>query len=367
MINLETCTDHQFWVEWRSLSDIEKAAFPDDVRAKFYARFNKISPFKSDSRYERAAERGKQYLEESAAQNDEYETQLASVIHIDPAGPTILGPDDYYEAVDALWEAGLPKGAKTGWSSLDSYYTVAPGQMTILTGWPGSGKSEWLDHLMINLTAQNWKFAVFSAENLPVELHIAKLLEKRLGLPFSEGPRQRIPRDELSEHCIDLANNFRFICQQERAVNLDDIIKSANQWLLTDDGRKRGLVIDPWNEVEHNRPRHIMETEYISQSLSRVRNWGRQNGVHIWLVAHPAKQARDEGLLPIPKPDMISGSQHWWNKADCALTVYRQPVDEGSAFANQVEIHIQKIRFKNIGKLGKVTLNYDKVTGRYTE
>src|SRR5690348_17390430 len=37
----------------------------------------------------------------------------------------------------------------------------------------------------------------------------------------------------------------------------------------------------------------------------------RSNGVHVWLVAHPAKQKRgDDGKLPIPTPDMISGSQH---------------------------------------------------------
>jgi hypothetical protein len=40
-------------------------------------------------------------------------------------------------------------------------------------------------------------------------------------------------------------------------------------------------------------------------------------------VAHPQKVARENGKLPVPRPDMISGSQHWWNKADNAITVWR--------------------------------------------
>jgi twinkle protein len=61
---------------------------------------------------------------------------------------------------------------------------------------------------------------------------------------------------------------------------------------------------------------------------------------------------------------MISGSQHWWNKADCALTVWR---DSEYPDSQEVDIHIQKVRFKHIGRPGMVTLRYDRVTGRYHE
>jgi hypothetical protein len=33
----------------------------------------------------------------------------------------------------------------------------------------------------------------------------------------------------------------------------------------------------------------------------------------------------------------------------------------------EVEIHIQKIRFKHVGRLGMVTLVYDRITGKYYE
>lgn len=352
MSDLLSSSDGDFERAWFSMSDEERSALPSDIKSQGFDRINRLHSYVGDS------------IERLRREQEREDRPKATVTALDPHAPSIMGADDYYEAVDALWAAGLPKGAKTGWPSVDAHYTVAAGQMTILTGWPGSGKSEWLDHLMVNLSRQSWKFAVFSAENLPVEFHIAKLLEKRVGKPFGDGPNPRIPREELAEHCMELTNNFRFICQKERAVNLEDIIKASGQWLLNDDGRQPGLIIDPWNEVEHARPRHVSETEYISSSLSYVRNWARQNGVHIWIVAHPAKQPRNDGKLPIPTPDMISGSQHWWNKADAAITVYRDPSDLDS---RETSIFVQKIRFKNIGIPGEIKLRYDRVTGRYSE
>ena len=49
---------------------------------------------------------------------------------------------------------------------------------------PGSGKSEFIDQIMMNLAEkESWKFAVCSFEN-PVPFHIAKLAEKLVSLIF---------------------------------------------------------------------------------------------------------------------------------------------------------------------------------------
>ncbi len=279
-------------------------------------------------------------------------------------GPTMRGATEYLSEVESLWLAGLPPGDKTGWPSVDKHYTVCPGQMSIITGWPGAGKSEWLDALMVNLARQSWKFAVFSAENMPVQVHISKLMEKMAGMPFGNGPTPRIPQDSIAEYCDELSTAFRFISPRNDCLSLKRVVETAQSWLLENDGRKAGLVIDPWNELEHWRDRQFSETEYISQSLSFVRNWARANNVHVWIVAHPQKVPRDNGKLPVPRPDMISGSMHWWNKADCAIAVWRDPEQPE---ARSVDVIVQKVRFKHIGRPGVITLNYDRATGRYSE
>jgi twinkle protein len=55
---------------------------------------------------------------------------------------------------------------------------VVPGELTIVTGLANSGKSEWLDALVVNLAERyGWTFGVCSLENTPV-MHSTKLMEK---------------------------------------------------------------------------------------------------------------------------------------------------------------------------------------------
>jgi len=279
--------------------------------------------------------------------------------------PKLESPISHSDEVLRLWRDGMPSGDKTGWRSLDKHYTVVPGQLTIVTGWPGHGKSEFIDALMINLSQAGWKFAVFSFENQPVSFHITKMLEKIAGKPFGLGVNERISEDELNELNDELGQSFAFTGCTSGSFKLKDVLGAAQVHLGKFPESKRGVVIDPFNELEHWRPPGQSETEYISQTLSMVRNWARLNNVHVWLVAHPQKMRRnDEGKLPVPRPDMISGSQHWWNKADCALTVWR---DNERPDSNAVEVHIQKIRFKHVGMVGMVVLKYSRLTGKYYE
>jgi twinkle protein len=278
--------------------------------------------------------------------------------------PSLVEPGSLRGELHALWNAGMPSGALTGWPSVDRHYTVAEGMVTVLTGWPGSGKSEWLDALLINLARQGWHTAIFSPENQPLNLHASKLLEKVVGKPFGRGPTERIAQLEIDAALDQIDGWFRFIAAPEGGgLSAKAVLETAEAWLKSHPG-KRGLVIDPWNELEHWRPHGLSETEYISQTLSHVRNWARSRRVHVWLVAHPQKVARENGKLPIPRPDMISGSQHWWNKADMAVTIYR---DMEQPDRQEIDVYVMKVRFKHLGRPGCVQLRYDRVTGRYHE
>jgi twinkle protein len=261
-----------------------------------------------------------------------------------------------------LWASGMVPGDSTGWRSVDELYTVAPGLVTVVTGWPGSGKSEWVDALITHLTPLGWCTAYYSPENLPIEVHLSKLIEKRVGKPFGRGPTERMTVDE-AEECADwLGERVAFMDVGDDALDIGQIIEQAELHFEAAQAEKRALVIDPWNELRHMRNAGETETEYISQALGYVRRWARSRHVHVFIVAHPAKQPRDNGKLPVPKPDMIAGSQHWWNKADQCITIWRDYDTE-----QDVQVHVQKVRFKHHGRVGMVTLQYDRVTGRYHE
>lgn len=274
----------------------------------------------------------------------------------------LLEPKDLIDEVFQLHEEGWKGGLSTGWKSIDAHYTVKPGEVTTVTGIPGHGKSELLDAMVVNLAdQQGWSIGVCSPENWPLQDHIAKLLEKYNGKPFGQGPTLRMDHHDLVNGIQWLEDHFIFFSPPETDMTIEKILELARQ-AVTRYGIN-GLVIDPWNELDHSRPVNLTETEYISRCLTKIRRFARSHGVHVWLVAHPTKlKKKEDGTYPVPTPYDISGSGHWRNKADNCLTIYRD------VQANEpcVELHIQKIRFRQVGKPGAVELQWNPINGRYS-
>lgn len=284
---------------------------------------------------------------------------------------------DLLPEIQSLYDRGLPPGESTGYPSLDAHYTVQPGQWTVVTGVPGHGKSEWLDSVAVNLAWKGWRFIVFSPENQPHQLHIAKLAEKFARRPFRPGSAfGRMSKDELQQACALVDHKFSFLrVSKEFAAlpSLVGVIESAcsvmDGWIaegnsIKDPKWKVGIIIDPWNEMDHGRPNNLSETEYISACLSAVRQFARDWSVHVWMVAHPAKIAkRQDGTYPTASLWDISGSAHWANKCDNGITVWRDVMSPNG----RTHIHVLKVRFRNIGKPGVAELDYDRDSGCYID
>lgn len=272
---------------------------------------------------------------------------------------------DCRDEILELYEHGFENGKSTGWQKLDELYRVRPGEFTAITGIPSSGKSNFLDALLVNLARlHHWGFALFSPENLPIEQHVAAIVEKYKDKPFHAGPTTRMTRDELEQATAWVNEHFTWILPTSGDDwTVEKILATASQLCL----RRgiRGLVIDPWNELESLRPERMTETEYISQSLRRIRAFTQQHRVHVWVVIHPAKMYRDKaGKYPVPTLYDCSGSAHWRNKCDNGIVVWR---DLSQADSDEVQIHVQKIRFRQAGHRGMTTLKYNPVCATYSD
>jgi twinkle protein len=267
--------------------------------------------------------------------------------------------------IEVLYHQGDQRGLSTGWPSLDVHYTVQSGEVTVVTGTPGSGKSNWLDDLLVSLARiHDWRVPIFSPENQPASKHMARLMTKLVKQPFRAGPTPRMSekvRDEALECC---SHYFPMILpSEEEDWNLDNILTIAESMLLR--YGIKGLVIDPWNELENVRPANMTETQFIGRSLRKVRQFARRTGLHVWIVAHPAKlqRNRQDGKYPMPSLYDISDSAHWYNKVDNGIVVYRDKSDP----AAPVEVHIQKVRLAETGDVGNVPFKYNKVLANYEE
>jgi twinkle protein len=276
---------------------------------------------------------------------------------------------DFSDEIDRYYGMALHaelRGLTTGWEGVDALYRVVPGELTVVTGVPNSGKSEWVDALMCNLADKHgWSFALCSMEN-KVHEHARKLIEKHVGRPFFDaeyaGGARRMTPDELATGKAFLASNFVLIRHEDDELPSIDWVLGLARAAVMRYGI-RGLVVDPYNELDHRRPGNVSETEYVSQMLTRIKRFAAHHDVHVWFVAHPRQMMNWRGEPPGLYD--ISGSAHFVNKCDNGLVVHRNRTDAGRA--NEVRVLVQKVRNKVAGRIGETTLLYDRSCGRYND
>lgn len=267
--------------------------------------------------------------------------------------------EHFRDLVWELYEKGAGKGESTGYQSVDELYTVVPGQVTVVTGLPNSGKSSFVDAVMVNLAQDKaWKFGVCSFENEP-RIHIAKLMSIRSGMPFFEGPTRRMNSEEAKGAFDWVNDHFSFVHQDDGGLaSLDSILDRLRVAILR--YGIRGVVVDPYSFIDRD-SRDMSETEWISQMLTKVKAFAMAHGVHFWFVAHPTKLQRgSDGKVPPPRGYDISGSSHWFAKADCGITIHRDGEQPGVS-----QFICWKSRFSWVGKQGQTNLLYDVPTMRY--
>ena len=262
---------------------------------------------------------------------------------------------DFESSLDALFDSGLQRGVTIGHENFDKMCSFETKRILIATGIPGSGKSEFVDEIVERLNIRyNWKFAYFSPENMPLQIHASKLISKITGRQFHKFSMSSSDYRQAKEYMED---NFFFICPEED-FSIDTILEKA-KYLVKRRGIK-GLVLDPWNKIDHQIPSGTSETNYISKQLDRIITFSQRNDIFTTIIAHPVKKGRDaSGKMEVPTLYDISGSANFFNKTDFGITSHRDRDND------IVEIHVQKVKFKHLGETGKTLFKYNFNNGRY--
>lgn len=272
---------------------------------------------------------------------------------------SVIPPEEVKRLTFEYYNRGHSEMTSTGWLIADRYFKLTPGQLFIITGIPGMGKSEFLDALTMNLS--NWNFVVFSPENLPVHRHAKKLAEKYSDMPFIEGYSQRMTEKDLDISLDYINNHYTFLNPPAEKRSIEYLLSEVSHIMK----RKKinAFIIDPYNEIDSNyNLMKMQETQYISKFLMKIKAFAVYNKIIVFIIAHPTKLKKDEhDNYPLPTAYDISGSAHWYNKGDIIISIDRIENE------NKVTINVQKVKFKEWGERGQFTLNYDKLSGRFYE
>ena len=269
--------------------------------------------------------------------------------------------DTVAEEMDNIIRNGLPKGLPVGLPNLDQLMRIQKGRLYILTGTPGSGKSQFLDHIAVMMNVRyGWKFSVYSPEMMPLGEHLTMYLTKLLGKPVydidPDSEEYREGRDRVKDaiHFVNPDSN-----------EIDDVLAISKYQC-----RKYGceaFVIDPWNSLLMDND-SIFETKPINRALLKILKFAQSQDLAAFVMPHPTNQQTTKDGKPIKMHVYnISGGAMFRNRGDFCMVMtrhYKDDDDNPHGF-DYVELVIEKTKWEYIAKLGTIYLRYEPGVGRF--
>jgi twinkle protein len=237
-------------------------------------------------------------------------------------------------------ENGFKPGFQIGLPNFDSIFSTYTGQFITVTGIPSSGKSDFVDQMVIgyNINYQ-WKTAFASPENAPTYLHAHKLMRK----VWQNMPSKKdIGTDKWNQVAEHINDNFFFIDMDK--YSLEAVLRKGAE-LVKRKGIKC-LVIDPFNKVRSNDASGDVNV-YTLDYLSKIEIFAKKYDVLVIVVAHPTKMYKDaNGRIEEPTMYNIKGGGEWYDASYHGILVHRDYEQR------TVKAKILKVKFQNLGENG---------------
>lgn len=243
-----------------------------------------------------------------------------------------------------------------GVPGLNALFPLVTGTFSIITGWAGHGKSSLLFVMLANLLKAGVPFALGSFETLPKPILQRSLRAAIYGVDERDAKaRAPGPADDMIEGWVQIISNLGV--SDETELTIEYILELAAVAVRRDGIRL--LVLDPWNEIEHQRGRDETETEYVGRAIRLIKRFARDYDCAVWVVAHPRKPMSD-GNPKAPSLYDLAGSANFANKADYGVVVHREDLSD-----TIVSVRVVKKRKGLPGMIGMVDLNWEQERSAY--
>ena len=239
---------------------------------------------------------------------------------------------------------------KTGFVELDkNIIGLNMSEVTLLSGSNSSGKSSWLNTLLLNIIQQGWKCALWSGELRPdilkawVQMVAAgkdNLRQSNYGDGKYYVPNAVAERiDKWLDGKFFLFNNEYGNTWQEIFHDMNELLKVGCRVFMLDN--LFSLNIDLLEGDKNNKQKEL---------ILQIKDFAKKNQAHIILVAHPRK------TMSFLRKNDISGSGDLMNAVDNIFICHRVNNDffrAGAEFFGQGEIQ----RFQGFGNVIEVAKN----------
>ena len=263
--------------------------------------------------------------------------------------------NDIDDELQEFIHEGFKPGYQIGLDNFDNIFSTYTGQFITVTGVPSSGKSDFVDRMIVGYQQKyGWKTAFASPENKPTFLHAHKLMRK-IGNWMPN--KTDIGSDKWNEVANIVNDNFFFI-ENER-YDLDSVLNKGAQ-LVKRKGIKC-LVIDPYNKMKMNGAASMSIPDATMEYLTRIEAFAKKFDVLVIVVAHPTKMyKKEDGTIDEPNMYNIKGGGEWYDASYHGLLVHRDYNKK------TVKVKVLKVKFQNLGEnQAEAHFKWDHISGNY--
>lgn len=258
--------------------------------------------------------------------------------------------EDIFPSMIENFKRGIQLAPTTRFSEMDEYFRWKKGDINLFTGYANHGKTFFALQLMLTKSIwDGWKWAVFSPENYPandfyddlVEMYVGKWLDK-------------MSEDEYTKACHFISEHI-FYVYPEDSHDINSINEKFRHLVLKKG--VDGVLIDPFNQLDHLQKPYQREDQYLSEILKDIKRFALLNNVVYNIIAHPKNPTYQEAKqLPVADMYDIAGGAMWGNKTDQILSYHRPRFHEDKN-SPEVQVYVQKVKRKRTGgKLGDFPL-----------
>lgn len=284
-------------------------------------------------------------------------SMLANVINKAKPVPieNVVTLKDINEELEEFIHEGFKPGYQIGLNNFDSIFSTYTGQFITVTGVPSSGKSDFVDRMVVGYYLKyGWKTAFASPENKPTFLHTHKLIRKLGGwMP----DKNDIGTDKWNDIITRVNDSFYFI-ENER-YDLDAVLLKGAE-LVKRKGIKC-LVLDPYNKIKMEGASAMSIPDATMEYLTRIEAFAKKYDVLVIIVAHPTKMyKKDDGTIDEPNMYSIKGGGEWYDASYHGLLVHRDYNKK------TVKVKVLKVKFQNLGEnQAEAHFKWDHISGDY--
>jgi len=269
--------------------------------------------------------------------------KLKSAIHAAKQVP-LENVTTLYDIQDELKDFvknGFKPGFQVGLENFDKIFSTYTGQFITVTGIPSSGKSDFVDQMVVGYNKNyGWKTAFASPENQPTYLHAHKLMRKTWQDMPSPGDIGSDKWNQVTSHVND---NYYFIDMDK--YSLEAVLRKGAE-LVKRKGIKC-LVIDPFNKVRDVNAHSDDVNRYTMDYLAKIEAFCRKYDVLTFIVAHPTKMYKgQDGKIEEPTMYNIKGGGEWYDASYHGLLVHRDYEKKTT------KVKVLKVKFQNLGENG---------------